>query len=187
MKRCGWVTEEPLYQAYHDSEWGVPVRDRQKLFEMICLEGQQAGLSWLTVLKKREAYRQAFHHFVPEAVAAMTDADIDALLRDPGIIRHRGKLTAIITNARALLAMEARGEIFSALIWSFVDNAPVVNSPQRLDDIPAQTATSAALSVALKKRGFKFVGATICYAFMQACGLVDDHLTDCFCHQKRSA
>lgn len=186
MVRCGWVTSDPLYLAYHDNEWGVAVRERQKLFEMICLEGQQAGLSWITVLKKRENYRQCFHDFSPDAVAQMTVTDIDNLLQNTGIIRHRGKIEAIINNAKALLAMEAQGEDFSTLVWSFVKDNPVVNSPGRLSEIPAKTDASEALSRALKQRGFKFTGATTCYAFMQACGLVNDHIVECFCHQDKS-
>lgn len=182
MERCGWVTQDPLYLAYHDNEWGVAVNDRQKLFEMICLEGQQAGLSWITVLKKRENYRHCFHHFDPNAVAQMTDSDVDNLIQDAGIIRHRGKIEAIIHNAKALLAMEEQGEDFPTLVWSFVNGCPVVTCPVELAEIPAKTEASEALSRALKKRGFKFVGATTCYAFMQACGLVNDHVVDCFCH-----
>jgi DNA-3-methyladenine glycosylase I len=186
MERCGWVTQDPLYLAYHDNEWGVAVSDRQKLFEMICLEGQQAGLSWITVLKKRENYRQCFHYFVPEAVAQMTVSDIDNLMQNAGIIRHRGKIEAIINNAKALLAMEAKGEDFPTLVWSFVKGKPIVTSPGQLSEIPTKTEASEALSRALKQRGFKFTGATICYAFMQACGLVNDHVVECFCHQDKS-
>ncbi|URN99480.1 DNA-3-methyladenine glycosylase I [Leclercia adecarboxylata] len=182
MQRCGWVSQDPLYIAYHDKEWGVPETDGKKLFEMICLEGQQAGLSWITVLKKRENYRQAFHQFDPVQVAEMTVEDVDRLVLDAGIIRHRGKIEAIIGNARAYLAMEERGERFSDFIWSFVDNAPQVTRAATLAQIPASTPTSDALSKALKKRGFKFVGSTICYAFMQACGLVNDHVTACDWH-----
>lgn len=183
MERCGWVTQDPLYIAYHDSEWGSPQRDRQKLFEMLCLEGQQAGLSWITVLKKRENYRRAFHQFDVQKVAAMNEEDVERLVQDAGIIRHRGKIQAIINNAQALLAMEQRGEPFVDFIWSFVDNQPQINHPVTLSGIPAATPVSDALSKALKKRGFKFIGSTICYAFMQACGLVNDHLTGCFCYR----
>lgn len=186
MERCGWVTADPLYLAYHDLEWGVAVNERQKLFEMICLEGQQAGLSWITILKKRDNYRQCFHHFCPERVAQMTPSDVDSLMQNAGIIRHRGKIEAIINNAKALLAMEAKGENFSALVWSFVGGNPVVTHPVELSDIPTKTQNSEALSRALKQRGFKFVGATTCYAFMQACGLVNDHIVGCFCHQDKN-
>lgn len=182
MQRCGWVTQDPLYLDYHDNEWGVAQRDGKKLFEMICLEGQQAGLSWITVLKKRENYRHAFHNFDPQRVAAMTAQDVDNLLQNAGIIRHRGKIEAIIGNARAYLAMEANGESFSDFIWGFVDNQPQIAHAALLAEIPASTPVSDALSKALKKRGFKFVGSTICYAFMQACGLVNDHVVGCICY-----
>ncbi|WP_318357091.1 DNA-3-methyladenine glycosylase I [Enterobacter sp.] len=182
MQRCGWVSQDQLYLDYHDNEWGVPQRDGQKLFEMICLEGQQAGLSWITVLKKRENYRRCFHHFDPVRVAAMQEEDVERLLLDTGIIRHRGKIQAIIGNARAWLAMEQNGEPFADFVWSFVDNHAQVTRAATLADIPTTTPASDALSKALKKRGFKFVGSTICYSFMQACGLVNDHITVCFCH-----
>ncbi|POP45247.1 DNA-3-methyladenine glycosylase I [Superficieibacter electus] len=182
MQRCGWVSQEPLYIAYHDSEWGVPQTDGKKLFEMICLEGQQAGLSWITVLKKRENYRRSFHNFDPVRVAAMQDADVERLMQDAGIIRHRGKIQAIIANARAYLEMESNGEPFATFVWSFVDHQPIVRHAATLGDVPVSTPISDALAKALKKRGFKFVGTTICYSFMQACGLVNDHITGCFCH-----
>ena len=182
MQRCGWVTQDPLYLAYHDKEWGVPQTDSQKLFEMICLEGQQAGLSWITVLKKRENYRRCFHQFDPTAVALMQQDDVERLLQDASIIRHRGKIEAIINNANAFLAMEASGENFSEFVWSFVDHTPQVTRAAALSDIPAMTPASDELSKALKKRGFKVVGSTICYSFMQACGLVNDHVTGCICH-----
>lgn len=182
MQRCGWVTQDPLYIAYHDNEWGVPQRDATALFEMICLEGQQAGLSWITVLKKRENYRRCFHHFDPQRVAAIAREEVDVLMQDASIIRHRGKLEAIITNARALLAMQANGESFSDFVWGFVDNQPQVTAASTSGEIPITTPASDALSKALKQRGFKFVGSTICYSFMQACGLVNDHITTCHCH-----
>lgn len=184
-ERCGWVTTDPLYLEYHDNEWGTPTTDAQELFEMLCLEGQQAGLSWITVLKKRENYRRAFHNFDPQRVAAMTEQDVETLLQDSGIIRHRGKIEAIITNAKSYLAMEAAGEDFLTFIWSFVDGEPVLNHWQALSEVPAKTERSDAMSKALKKRGFKFIGSTICYAFMQASGLVNDHLTGCISHPKR--
>lgn len=184
-ERCGWVTADPVYLAYHDQEWGVPTTDARELFEMLCLEGQQAGLSWITVLKKRENYRRAFHNFEPQYVAAMTSQDVETLLQDRGIIRHRGKIEAIITNAKAYLAMEAAGEEFVSFIWQFVAGKPLLNNWQQLHAVPAKTEISDALSKALKKRGFKFVGSTICYAFMQASGLVNDHITACFCHPKQ--
>ena len=188
MQRCGWVTADPLYVNYHDQEWGVAQRDRRALFEMICLEGQQAGLSWITVLKKRENYRQAFHQFDPVLVAGMTPEDVDRLVLDAGIIRHRGKINAIIGNAKAWLAMQANGEDFSTFVWQFVEHNPVINHPEGPADVPAKTEISDALSKALKKRGFKFIGSTICYAFMQASGMVNDHQTYCQCYpQKQTA
>ena len=182
MQRCGWVSQDQLYIDYHDKEWGVPEKDGKNLFEMICLEGQQAGLSWITVLKKRENYRNAFHHFDPVRVAAMTEEDVERLVLDAGIIRHRGKIQAIIGNARAYLAMEENGEPFSDFVWSFVDHTPKITQSATLAEIDTSTPASDALSKALKKRGFKFVGTTICCSFMQACGLVNDHVTGCFCH-----
>ena len=175
MERCGWVSQDPLYIAYHDNEWGVPETDSKKLFEMICLEGQQAGLSWITVLKKRENYRACFHQFDPVKVAAMQEEDVERLVQDAGIIRHRGKIQAIIGNARAYLQMEQNGEPFADFVWS-------VTQATTLSEIPTSTSASDALSKALKKRGFKFVGTTICYSFMQACGLVNDHVVGCCCY-----
>ncbi|WJD50483.1 MULTISPECIES: DNA-3-methyladenine glycosylase I [unclassified Enterobacter] len=182
MQRCGWVSQDPLYIDYHDKEWGVAQSSNQKLFEMICLEGQQAGLSWITVLKKRENYRRCFYNFDPVRVAAMQDDDVERLLQDTGIIRHRGKIQAIIGNARAYLAMQQQGEDFADFVWSFVDHQVRMTQAATLAEIPTSTPESDALSKALKKRGFKFVGTTICYSFMQACGLVNDHVTQCFCH-----
>ncbi|WP_233114729.1 DNA-3-methyladenine glycosylase I [Aggregatibacter actinomycetemcomitans] len=178
-KRCTWAENSQIYQDYHDNEWGKPQFDDRKLFEKLCLEGQQAGLSWITVLKKREAYRQAFFHFDPHKVAAMTDADIDHCMQNTGLIRHRAKLQAIVTNARAFLAMQKCGENFGHFIWSFVNHQPQIHDVPELSHVPAQTATSIALSKALKKRGFVFVGPTTCYAFMQSMGLVDDHWNAC--------
>nr|WP_318383504.1 DNA-3-methyladenine glycosylase I [uncultured Enterobacter sp.] len=182
MQRCGWVSQDQLYIDYHDNEWGVPQMDGQKLFEMICLEGQQAGLSWITVLKKRENYRRCFHNFDPQKVAALQDEDIERLVQDASIIRHRGKIQAIIGNARAYLTMAENGESFSDFVWAFVDHQPKITTAATLGEIPTSTPASDALSKALKKRGFKFVGTTICYSFMQACGLVNDHITGCLCH-----
>ena len=182
MERCGWVSQDPLYIAYHDNEWGVPETDSKKLFEMICLEGQQAGLSWITVLKKRENYRACFHQFDPVKVAAMQEEDVERLVQDAGIIRHRGKIQAIIGNARAYLQMEQNGKPFVDFVWSFVNHQPQVTQPTTLSEIPTSTSASDALSKALKKRGFKFVGTTICYSFMQACGLVNDHVVGCCCY-----
>ncbi|MGK2698511.1 DNA-3-methyladenine glycosylase I [Serratia surfactantfaciens] len=183
-ERCGWVTADSLYLEYHDKEWGAPTTDARELFEMLCLEGQQAGLSWITVLKKRENYRRAFHQFDPQRVAAMSEQDVERLLQDSGIIRHRGKIEAIIANARAYLAMEEAGENFVTFIWDFVGGQPQLNRWQALSQVPAKTEQSDAMSKALKKRGFKFIGSTICYAFMQASGLVNDHLTGCMCYPK---
>ena len=182
--RCSWVSKEPIYLEYHDKEWGVPVKDGRELFEMLCLEGQQAGLSWITILRKRENYRQNFHHFDPVRIAKMTDEDVERLVLDAGIVRHRGKIKAIILNAQIYLAMQANGEDFSEFIWSFVDHQPVINNPLGPEGVPATTAVSDAMSKALKKKGFKFTGSTICYAFMQAAGLVNDHQAYCFCHPK---
>ncbi|HCO7526860.1 DNA-3-methyladenine glycosylase I [Escherichia coli] len=182
MERCGWVSQDPLYIAYHDNEWGVPETDSKKLFEMICLEGQQAGLSWITVLKKRENYRACFHQFDPVKVAAMQEEDVERLVQDAGIIRHRGKIQAIIGNARAYLQMEQNGEPFVDFVWSFVNHQPQVTQATTLSEIPTSTSASDALSKALKKRGFKFVGTTICYSFIQACGLVNDHVVGCCCY-----
>ncbi len=181
MQRCGWVTQDPLYIEYHDNEWGEAEKNSKKLFAMLCLEGQQAGLSWITVLKKRAHYLAVFHQLDPEKVAKMTPEDVDRLMLDAGIIRHRGKIQAIITNAQAWLKMEASGESFSEFIWSFVGGEPQINDVKTLAEIPASTEVSDAMSKALKKRGFKFIGSTICYAFMQACGLVNDHVADCGC------
>lgn len=182
MQRCGWVSDDPLYIAYHDSEWGVPHTSTQALFEMICLEGQVAGLSWLTVLKKRENYRRLFHNFDVQAVAKMDEEDIDRLMQERAIIRHRGKITAIVANARALLLMEAAGEPFKAFIWGFVDHQPQISHFSDYRSTPTTSAASDAMSKALKKRGFKFVGSTTCYSFMQACGLLCEHVSGCICH-----
>ncbi|TDQ57718.1 DNA-3-methyladenine glycosylase I [Mesocricetibacter intestinalis] len=186
LKRCSWCESSELYLNYHDNEWGKPEYDSLKLFEKICLEGQQAGLSWITVLKKRENYRHAFYFFDPVKIAAMTAQDIDRLAHNPGLIRHRAKLQAVVTNARAYLAMEKSGQNFSDFIWSFVDHRPRVNDIPELKAVPTKSEISAAMSKALKKKGFVFVGETICYAFMQSMGLVDDHLNDCFCKNREN-
>lgn len=182
--RCSWAGDSEIYVNYHDNEWGKPEYDSQKLFEKICLEGQQAGLSWITVLKKRETYREAFYHFDPVKIAKMTEADLDQLMQNAGLIRHRAKLEAIVKNAKAYLAMQANGEDFSQFIWSFVDGKPQINDVPTLSAVPAKTSVSTAMSKALKKKGFVFVGETTCYAFMQSMGLVDDHLNSCFCKTK---
>ena len=177
--RCPWVGKLPIYIDYHDKEWGKPQFDEQKLFEKLCLEGQQAGLSWITILKKRENYRNAFFQFDPEKVAQMTAEDIDQCMQNPGLIRYRAKLEAIVKNAQAFLAMKKCGENFSDFIWSFVNHQPQMNDVPELLVVPAQTPTSIEMSKALKKRGFVFVGPTTCYAFMQSMGLVNDHWNQC--------
>ena len=179
--RCSWAGNSQIYIDYHDNEWGKPEFDSRKLFEKICLEGQQAGLSWITVLKKRKAYRQAFHQFSPEKIATMTEADLDHLMENAELIRHRAKLEAIVKNAKAYLAMQASGEDFSQFIWAFVDGQPQINDVPTMSAIATKTEISKAMSKALKKRGFVFVGETTCYAFMQSMGLVDDHVNHCFC------
>ena len=182
MNRCGWVPlADPLYVAYHDEEWGVPERNERKLFELLNLEGAQAGLSWSTILRKREGYRAAFAGWDLEAVARFGERDVERLLGDAGIVRHRGKIEAVIGNARATLALDVP---LSELLWSFVGGTPRVNAFRTVAEIPAQTSESAAMSKELKRRGFRFTGPTTCYAFMQAAGLVDDHTVDCF---RRSA
>ncbi|BAL99940.1 MULTISPECIES: DNA-3-methyladenine glycosylase I [Caldilinea] len=181
-RRCEWAENDPLYLAYHDEEWGVPVHDDRRLFEMLCLEGAQAGLSWLTILRKRAHYRTVFDGFDPAMVARYDEARVAMLLADPGIVRNRLKVEAFIRNARAFLEVQAEFGSFDAYIWRFVDGAPIVNRWRTLQELPAQTPESAAMSKDLRRRGFTFVGPTICYAFMQACGLVNDHLVSCFRH-----
>ena len=178
--RCAWVTADPLYLDYHDAEWGVPVFDDRTLFEFLVLEGAQAGLSWLTVLKKREAYREAFDHFDAQKVANYGEAKIAALLENRGVVRNRLKVTSTVTNARYFLKVQEEFGSFSAYLWRFVEGEPIINSWRSLEEVPAMTPESGALSQDLKKRGFKFVGSTIMYAYMQAVGMVNDHTTDCF-------
>jgi DNA-3-methyladenine glycosylase I len=176
--RCGWVpVDDPLYVAYHDDEWGVPERRERALFELLNLEGAQAGLSWSTILRKREGYRQAFAGWDVEAIARFGERDVERLLGDAGIVRHRGKIEAVIGNARAALALDRP---LSELLWSFVGDEPKVNAWRTVGEIPAQTEESKAMSKELKRRGFRFIGPTTCYAFMQGAGLVDDHTLDCF-------
>ena len=178
MTRCSWVPlDDPLYVAYHDEEWGVPQRDDRRLFELLNLEGAQAGLSWATILHKREGYRKAFSGWEIEAVARFGERDVERLLGDAGIVRHRGKIEAAIGNARAALALDVP---LCELLWSFVGGEPRVNDFRTVAAIPAQTPESAAMSKELNRRGFRFTGPTTCYAFMQAAGLVDDHTADCF-------
>lgn len=178
--RCSWAGSDPLYLEYHDREWGVPVHDDRLLFEFLILEGAQAGLSWITILRKREAYRKAFSGFDPVIVASFDEEKVAQLLTDAGIVRNRLKIRAAVTNARAFLQVRLEFGSFAAYIWGFVGGKPLRNSWQSLHEIPASTAVSDAMSRDLKKRGFTFVGSTICYAFMQAVGMVNDHTVDCF-------
>ncbi len=184
MKRCDWLTENELYISYHDNEWGVPVHDDGRLFEMLILEGAQAGLSWLTILKRRETFRVAYDEFDPVKMAAWDSTKIENLLKDPGIIRNRLKVEAARTNAQAFLKVVKEFGSFNAFIWSFVEGKPILNSWKTIKEIPATTSESDKLSKELKKLGFKFVGSTICYAFMQAVGMVNDHTVDCFRYKK---
>lgn len=178
--RCGWCNQDPVYQAYHDEEWGVPVHEDRRLFEFLVLEGAQAGLSWITILKRREAYRRAFAEFDPEVVARFSEADLARLLTDEGIIRNRLKIASARDNARGFLAIQREFGTFDAFAWRFVGGAPRVNQPVRLADVPAVTPEAEAFSRDLKKRGFRFVGPTIMYAYMQATGMVDDHVATCW-------
>jgi DNA-3-methyladenine glycosylase I len=178
---------DPLYAAYHDEEWGVPSHDERHLFEMLVLEGAQAGLSWSTILRKRETYRRAFAGFDAERVARFAERDVERLLGDPGIVRNRLKVEAAIANARAVLALREEGGSLDALLWSFVGGEPLVGRRRSLAEIPAETDESRAMSKALKRRGFRFVGPTICYALMQAVGLVNDHVVDCFRYRELTA
>ncbi|MBP1156670.1 MULTISPECIES: DNA-3-methyladenine glycosylase I [unclassified Paenibacillus] len=178
--RCGWVNEDPLYIRYHDQEWGVPVHDDRMLFEMLILEGAQAGLSWYTVLKKRDRYREAFDGFDPAIVAGYDEMKLDELLADPGLIRNRLKMRASVTNAKAFLEVQEEFGSFDRYIWGVVGGKTKRNAWLSLREVPASTPESDEMSKALKKRGFTFVGSTICYAFMQATGMVMDHTTDCF-------
>jgi len=182
--RCEWAGSDPLYLAYHDEEWGVPVHDDRRHYEMICLEGAQAGLSWITVLRKRENYRSAFDNFDPSLVAGYDEDKVAELLANPGIVRNRLKVRAFIRNAQAFLRLQAEYGSFDAYIWRFVDGAPILNHRQSLREIPAQTPQAQAMSKDLAKRGFTFVGPTICYAYMQACGMVNDHEVSCFRHSE---
>lgn len=180
--RCAWCGADPLYQAYHDQEWGVPLHDERDLFEFLILEGAQAGLSWLTILKKREGYRRAFADFDADQVARFGEADVARLLTDAGIVRNRLKIAAAITNARATLTIREEFGGLDAYFWRFVDGRPIVNSWRDIGQVPASTPLSDAISKDLKQRGFKFVGSTIVYAHMQATGMVNDHTVDCFRH-----
>lgn len=179
--RCGWCGTMPLYVDYHDEEWGVPEYDSRALWEKLILDGFQAGLSWITILKKRDSFREVFQNFDPEKIAAWGEAEVEAALQNPGIIRHRGKIEGAVTNARIYLEIEAN-EGFSPYIWSFVGGSPIQNDWTSMKQVPAKTPEAESMSKSLKKRGFKFCGPVICYAFMQACGLVNDHITDCHRH-----
>jgi DNA-3-methyladenine glycosylase I len=183
-QRCAWARSDPLLGSYHDAEWGVPERDSRALWEKLMLDGFQAGLSWLTILRKRDAFRAGFANFDPKKVAAFGPADVERLMQDAGIVRARAKIEATIGNARAYLAMQAAGEDFSAFVWGMAGGQPIRN---QTGEVPTKTALSEQMSVALKKRGFKFVGPVIVYAWMQATGIVDDHAPDCFRHGGRSS
>jgi len=183
-RRCAWPGEDPLYLAYHDDEWGVPERDDARLLEKLILDGAQAGLAWITILRKRDGYRRAFAEFDPERIARFGARDVRRLLADPGIVRNRQKVAAAVGNARAYLEMREEGIGFGSFLWEFVGGAPRQNRRRCHADLPAQTAESQAMSKALKERGFRFVGPTICYAFMQATGMVNDHLVHCFRHRE---
>lgn len=180
--RCPWPGRDPLYVTYHDQEWGVPLRDDARLFEFLMLEGAQAGLSWITVLRKRENYHKALHGFDPQRIARYTEQDLTRLLADPGIIRNRLKCEAMIGNARAFLELQAKEGSFADFLWQFVDGQPILNHWRSMAEVPASTPVSDRMSKELKRRGFRFVGSTICYAHMQATGMVNDHLVDCFRH-----
>ncbi|WJG09466.1 DNA-3-methyladenine glycosylase I [Aliiglaciecola sp. LCG003] len=182
LTRCGWVSNDPIYQQYHDQVWGRPVKDSQTLFAKLCLDGQQAGLSWITILKKQQNYEKAFFNFDPEKIIKLNQEDVERLMLNSGIVRNRLKINSIIKNANAYLKMAENGEDFSQFIWSFVDHKPTINTWQSLNQVPTSTSESDAMAKALKKRGFNFVGSTICYAFMQAVGLVNDHTIDCHCY-----
>lgn len=183
VTRCGWVSNDAVYQQYHDEVWGRPVYDNLEMFAKLCLDGQQAGLSWITILKRQQNYYQAFANFQPKEIALFDDARVEQLMQDVGIIRNRAKIRSIIGNAKAYLAMEQQGENFSEFLWSFIGGEPRINHFADLSEVPTQTPESLAMSKALKKKGFNFCGPTICYAFMQAVGMVNDHLTDCFCYK----
>nr|WP_297308231.1 DNA-3-methyladenine glycosylase I [uncultured Flavobacterium sp.] len=184
MKRCGWVSNDELYIKYHDEEWGKPVYDDAILFEFLLLESFQAGLSWITILKKRENFRNAFDNFYYEVISNYNQDKIDELLLNEGIIRHRGKIEAAINNAKLFQLIQDEFGSFSNYLWNFVDNKPILNVFQTLQDVPAKTDLSDKIAKDLKKRGFKFMGSTTVYAFMQAVGLVNDHVSDCFCFKK---
>ena len=185
-KRCWWCGDDELYQSYHDHEWGVPLHDNQQLFEFLCLEGAQAGLSWITILRKRETYRKAFDNFDVDKIARYSDKKIEKLLADPGIVRNKLKVNGFVKNAKACISMRDQGLSLDAYFWNYVDGKPMQPKRKKTTDVPSNTALSDAMSKDLKKRGFTFVGSTICYAFMQATGMVNDHLTTCYRHSELS-
>jgi len=182
--RCEWSGTDPLYLKYHDDEWGVPLHDDRGLFELLILEGAQAGLSWLTILKKRDNYRKAFHGFDPQKIAGYTATDVQRLLADPGIVRNSRKIESAIRNARGVLAIREEFGSFDSFLWRYIDYQPIQNAWRSLAEVPAKTAISDTISKDLKKRGFNFVGSTICYAFMQAVGMVNDHIVGCFRYEQ---
>ncbi|MGG1686083.1 DNA-3-methyladenine glycosylase I [Pseudalkalibacillus sp. NRS-1564] len=182
MNRCAWVNEEEIYKEYHDHEWGVPVYDDQKLFEMLILEGAQAGLSWITILKRRENYRAAFDQFIVEKVAAYDEDKIQELLKNEGIIRNKLKVRGTVKNAKAFMEIQEEFGSFSSYIWGFTQDTPIINDWKSIEEVPAETELSKKISKDMKKRGFTFVGPVIIYSFLQAVGLVNDHTTDCFRH-----
>ena len=183
-QRCDWSVGDTLYEQYHDEEWGVPCRDDHKLFEFVVLEGAQAGLSWITILKKRENYHRAFAEFDPQKVARFNQRSVERLMNDSGIVRNRLKIESTISNAKCFLAVQEEFGSFANYFWGFVDNQPIVNHWKTMKEVPASTPLSDQISKDMKKRGFKFFGTTICYAHMQATGMVNDHLTSCFRHQE---
>ena len=188
LPRCGWVPlGDPLYVSYHDDEWGVPLHDERRLFEMLVLEGAQAGLAWSTILRKREGYRKAFARFDARKAAGFDETDVERLMGDASIVRNRAKIGAAIANARATLEVRREHGSLDAFLWSFVDGTPIVNRWRTVDEIPAETDESRAMSKALKRAGFRFVGPTICYALMQAVGMVDDHVARCFRSDEKRA
>ena len=184
MERCQWALASPLEQDYHDHEWGLPLHDDHRLFEFLTLEGAQAGLSWATILKKRDGYRQAFDQFDPEMIANYSQKKIASLLSDPSIIRNRLKIRSVVTNARAFLDIQSRFGSFDTYVWQFVDGVPIQNNWKATNEIPAYTSKSKVMSNVMKSDGFKFVGPTICYAFMQATGMVNDHTTNCYRYEQ---
>ena len=184
QQRCWWCGDDALYQQYHDEEWGVPVHDDRLLFEFLCLEGAQAGLSWITILRKRENYRRVFDNFDASKIAAYQDDKIAELLQDTGIVRNKLKVNGFVKNARVLLELQEQGRTLDEYLWDFVDGTPLQNNRKSIDQVPATSEISDRMAKDLKKRGFTFVGSTICYAFMQAAGLVNDHTVDCFRHRQ---